>query len=74
MVNQLVGGFPLQGSGLFLEQRRIKLKNVAIDPGFFNIFIVNLRDFVLSRGICNLRWARALGIKLDPASEGQITT
>jgi hypothetical protein len=42
-----------------------------IDQGFFNIFIVILRDFVLSRGKCNLRWTRALRIKLDPASGGQ---
>ena len=42
-----------------------------IDQEFFNIFIVIRRDFVLSRGNCNLRWTRALRIKLDPASEGQ---
>jgi len=47
------------------------LKNVTIGEGFFNIFIVNLRDFVLSRGNCNLRWTRALRIKNDPASEGK---
>jgi hypothetical protein len=45
-------------------------KNVMIGQEFFNIFIVILRDFVLSRGICNLRWARALGIKFDPAPRG----
>ena len=44
---------------------------LMIDQVFFNIFIVILRDFVLSRGNCNLRWTRALRIKLDPASEEQ---
>jgi hypothetical protein len=44
---------------------------LMIDQVFFNIFIVILRDFVLSRGNCNLRWTRALRIKLDPASGEQ---
>ena len=43
----------------------------AINQGFFNIFIVILRDFVLSKEKSNLRWTRALGINLDPAPEGQ---
>ena len=55
---------------LFGPARNI-LKNVTINQGFFNIFIVILRDFVLSKGICNLRWTRALRINLDPASGGQ---
>jgi len=74
MVSDLRDSFSGCRGGLSLERRRIKLKNVTIAPGFFNIFIVILRDFVLSRRICNLRWARALRIKLDLAAEGQITT
>jgi hypothetical protein len=35
---------------------------------FFNIFIVILRDFVLSRDDCNLRWTRALRMIIDPPS------
>ena len=42
-----------------------------IGQKFFNIFIVILRDFVLSRDNGNLRWTRALRIKHGPASEGQ---
>jgi hypothetical protein len=38
---------------------------------FFNIFIVILRDFVLSKGNGNLRWNRALRINLDPPSGGK---
>jgi hypothetical protein len=54
-----------------LKPRQIVWKNVIIGQEFFNIFIVILRDFVLSRDISNLRWTRALRIKADPASEGQ---
>jgi hypothetical protein len=42
-----------------------------IGQEFFNIFIVIRRDFVLSRGIWNLRWARSLRIKLDPVCGGK---
>ena len=57
--------------GHFPGRSGIVLKNVTISTVFFNIFIVNLRDFVLSRGNCNLRWTRALRINLDPAPGGQ---
>ena len=59
------------GLSLFLKRRQKVWENAIIDPDFFNIFIVIRRDFVLSRGNRNLRWTRALRIKLDPASEGQ---
>jgi hypothetical protein len=46
-------------------------ENVIIGYEFFNIFIVIRREFVLSRGSCNLRWTRGLRIKLDPATGEQ---
>jgi hypothetical protein len=57
--------------GYFPDRFGVLLKNVTMISVFFNIFIVNLRDFVLSRENCNLRWTRALRIKLDSAPGGQ---
>jgi len=42
-----------------------------IGQEFFNIFIVIRRDFVLSKGICNLIWSGVLVIIATPSSGGE---